>query len=106
MDFHPTFSKENDQNHPYQEPRALNPIAIAYLKTMTSIFWLLMRLSFFYRLAWSEKTEIILPRFYWFLPHFFQRKWPESSRPEARSIERMLIEHLSTLEEIDFSCIQ
>jgi hypothetical protein len=49
-------------------------MAIAYLKTMTSIFWLLKRLSFFYRLAWSEKTEIILPRFDGVSPHFSQRK--------------------------------
>ena len=27
--FHPTFSKQNDQNHLNQEPRALNPISIA-----------------------------------------------------------------------------
>jgi len=32
MDFHPTFSKENYQKHLNQEPRALNPIAKAFLK--------------------------------------------------------------------------
>jgi hypothetical protein len=41
MDFHPTSSKHNDQNHLNREPRALNPIAIAYLKALISIFWLL-----------------------------------------------------------------
>ena len=57
MDFHPTFSKENDQNHLNQEPRASNPIAIAYLNALISIFWLLKRVSYFYRPAQSEKTD-------------------------------------------------
>jgi hypothetical protein len=64
MDFHPTSNK-NDQNHPNQEPRALNPISIAYLKALTSIFCLLMRVSYFYRLAESEKKSFWL---------FFQNK--------------------------------
>jgi hypothetical protein len=74
MDFHPTFSKENDQNRPQQEPRALNPIAIPYLKALTSIFWLLNRVSTFYRPAESEETDILKPGFDGFSPHFFQRK--------------------------------
>jgi hypothetical protein len=63
MDFHPTFSKENDQNHSNQEPRALNPIAIACLKALTSIFWLLKRDSYLYRPAESEQTDIIFTMF-------------------------------------------
>ena len=34
MDFHPTFSNKNYQNHPNQEPCALKPISIAYLKAL------------------------------------------------------------------------
>ena len=63
MDFSPHFSKENDLNHPNQEPRALNPIAIACLKALTSISWLLKRVSYFYRPAESEKTDIIFTKF-------------------------------------------
>ena len=33
----------NDQKKTNQEPRALKPINIAYLKTLTSVFWLLNR---------------------------------------------------------------
>jgi hypothetical protein len=62
MDFHPTSSKQNDQNHLNREPRALNPIAIAYLKALISIFWLLTRVSYFYRLAESVKTDIIFAK--------------------------------------------
>ena len=74
MDFHPTFFKENDQNRPQQVPRALNPIAIPYLKVLTSIFWLLKRVSYFYRPAESEETDILKPGFDGISPHFFQRK--------------------------------
>jgi hypothetical protein len=58
MDFHPTFSNKNDQNHPNQEPRALKLINIGYSKALISIFWLLKRVSFLYRLVESEKTDI------------------------------------------------
>jgi hypothetical protein len=63
MDFHPTFLKENDQNRPQQEPRALKFIAIAYLKALTSVFWLLNRVSNFYRPTESEETDILKPCF-------------------------------------------
>ena len=58
MDFHPTYSNKNDQNHPNQEPRALKPIAIAHLKALISIFWLLKRVSYFYGPAESEKQTV------------------------------------------------
>ena len=83
MEFHPTFSKENDQNRPKQEPRALNPIAKAYSKARLLIFWLMKRVSYLYRPAESEKTDILKPGFDGFSPLFFQRKWPESLQPGA-----------------------
>jgi len=57
MDFHPTFSKNNNQNRPHTEPHALNPIAEAYLKALLLIFWLLMRVSYLYGPAESEKVN-------------------------------------------------
>jgi hypothetical protein len=74
MDFHPSFTKENDQNHSNQESRALNPIAKAYSKARLSIFWLLKRVSYLYRPAESEKTDILKPGSDGVSPHFFQRK--------------------------------
>ena len=74
MEFHPTFSKENDLNRPNQDPRTLNPIAIAFLKALTSIFWLLKRVSYLYRPAESDKTDILKQGFDGVSSHFFQRK--------------------------------
>ena len=76
--FIPLFPKKNDQNHPNQEPRALNRVFLACLKALTSIFWLVKRVSTFYRPAESEETDILKPGFDGFSPHFSQRKWPES----------------------------
>ena len=56
-DVHPTFKNKNGQNHPNQEPRAFKLISIAYSKALTSIFSL-KRVSCFYGLAESEKTDI------------------------------------------------
>jgi hypothetical protein len=63
MDFDPTFPKENDQNRPKQKPRALNPLAKAFLKALLSIIWMLKRVFYFYKSAESEKTDIIFARF-------------------------------------------
>ena len=79
MDFHPTYSNKNDQKNPNQEPRALKPINIAYLKALTSVFWLLNRV--FYRSA--ESGHYFLPGFDWFSSHFFKQKWPESPQRGA-----------------------
>jgi hypothetical protein len=68
------LSKENDQNHPNQEPRALNPIAIAYLKVLTSIFWRVKRVFNFYRPAKSEEAEILKPGFDEFFIPLFPKK--------------------------------
>ena len=47
--------QKNNQNRPHTDPRALNPMAIAYLKALLLIFWLLMRVSYVYGPAGSEK---------------------------------------------------
>jgi hypothetical protein len=57
------FFDKNDQNNPHPEPRSLNPLAIAVLKTLTSICWLLKRVSNYYRVAESEKTRHFYARF-------------------------------------------
>ena len=86
MEFHPTFSKENDQNHPYQDPSNLNSISKAFLKVLTSYFCLLKRISYFYWPAESEKTDIILTKFWWSFTPFFQKNDQNHPNQDPRAL--------------------
>jgi hypothetical protein len=51
----PVFFLKSDLSHPNPELRVLNLIAITHSEALTSIFWLLKRVFYFYRPAESEK---------------------------------------------------
>ena len=90
MDFHPTFPKENDQNRPHTEPRALNLIAKAFLKALTSIFWLLKRVSHLYRPAESDKQTLFSQVLMDFHPTFSKENYQDHPNQEPRASNPIL----------------
>ena len=97
MDFHPTFSNKNDQNHPNQKPRALKPINIAYLKALTPVFWLLKRVYFFYGPAESEKTHIFGHVLMDFHPTFSNKNDQNHPNREPRALKPISIAYSKAL---------
>jgi len=100
MGFHPTFPEENEQNHPNQEPRALKPIVIACLKALTSIFWLVKRVSNMYRPAESENTDIFCHVLMGFHPTFPEENDQNHPNQEPRALKPIAIACLKALTSI------
>ena len=98
MEFHPTFSNKNDQNHPNQEPLALKPISIVYSKALTQIFWLLKRVYFYMnRTGRVRKNRYFLPGFDAFHPIFSNKNDQNHFKQEPRALKLINIAYLKTL---------